>query len=260
MNWISAFRQPVALVIVMFSLAGTPANAQELLANRSLESPLAPANGNNFYATISSWAVSSVVPAQTLPSNIIKPWTGYSGNPTTTPTGGGGHLYVRGFFARPGELRSGEPCIQARHRRVQNQRRFFRSDEQHDQCQNDPRSISRIPDFGHNPQFHSVTSNSIVVTDPTPAGMKLVVTDFAGAGSGPVSFSAGASSLTYTYTSLASASDNVDFSNNSGASWTYAPVTGSDGTDPNVTNIRLRPQGTMAASSTLSFRFRYRIN
>lgn len=110
------------------------------------------------------------------------------------------------------------------------------------------------------PASYTVTNNSIILGDATPANMALVVTDIGGGGSGPAAFTAGASSLTYTFTSLASATDDIEFSNNGGVSWAYTPVVGGNGTDPAVTNVRLRPKGTMAASSTLQFRLRYRVN
>lgn len=110
------------------------------------------------------------------------------------------------------------------------------------------------------PASYTVTNNSIILGDATPANTALVVTDISGGGSGPAAFTAGASGLTYSFISLASATDDIEFSNNGGATWTYTPVAGGDGTDAAVTNIRLRPKGTMAASSTLQFRVRYRVN
>ena len=70
-------------------LCTAPARAQELLSNRSFEMPVAPANGNNFYATIPNWTVINVTPATALPFNIVLPFSGYTGNPTAPPTGGG---------------------------------------------------------------------------------------------------------------------------------------------------------------------------
>ena len=105
-----------------------------------------------------------------------------------------------------------------------------------------------------------MTNNSILIGDATPANSALVVTDIIGAGSGPAAFTAGTSGLTYSFISLASAADDIEFSNNNGLSWTYTPVTGANGTDPAVTNVRLRPKGVMAANTTLQFRLRYRVN
>ena len=78
-----------AAVIVALSFGLSPLAAQELLANNSFESPVTPANGNNFYTTIPGWSIEDVAPAQTQPYNIVRPWSGYAGNPTATPIGGG---------------------------------------------------------------------------------------------------------------------------------------------------------------------------
>lgn len=78
-----------AVVAGMFLAQGSAVRAQELLANRSFESPAAPALGNNFYATIPNWTAINVTPAQAQPFNIIRPHAGYANNPTATPTGGG---------------------------------------------------------------------------------------------------------------------------------------------------------------------------
>ncbi|MFM9851639.1 MAG: hypothetical protein ACKVOJ_02360 [Sphingomonadaceae bacterium] len=69
------------------------ASAQEMLLNRSFESPTAPANGNNFYAAMPNWTTIVVGAAQPQPINIIKTFTGYSGGPTVTPTGGGAQYF-----------------------------------------------------------------------------------------------------------------------------------------------------------------------
>ncbi len=110
------------------------------------------------------------------------------------------------------------------------------------------------------PASYAVTNNSIRLDDATPPSTAIIVTDIGGAGSGPAAFSAGSTGLTYSFVSLASTTDDIEFSNNNGTSWVYTPVAGGTGTDPAVTNVRLRPNGTMAASSTLQFRIRYRVN
>jgi uncharacterized repeat protein (TIGR01451 family) len=113
----------------------------------------------------------------------------------------------------------------------------------------------------------TVNSNTVFVYDAIPANTHLYVTDIGAAGSGPVAFSNGSltSSLTYTFTSLASTTDDVAFSNNGGATYTYTPVANANGVDPNVTHIRINPKGTFAGdpvagapspSFTASFRVR----
>lgn len=123
-----------------------------------------------------------------------------------------------------------------------------------------PGSVAEYIISATSPSSYSVTSNSLLVADTTPANTALVVANIGGAGSGPAAFTAGSTSLTYSFVSLASTTDDIEFSNNGGVSWTYIPVADANGTDPAVTTVRLRPKGTMAAGSTFSFRLRYRLN
>ncbi len=76
------------LALVAYCSLVSASVAVEMLANNSFELPVAPANGNNFYATIPSWTIVDS-PSVTNPANIIKPFAGYAPNPTVTPTGGG---------------------------------------------------------------------------------------------------------------------------------------------------------------------------
>jgi uncharacterized repeat protein (TIGR01451 family) len=80
-------------------------------------------------------------------------------------------------------------------------------------------------------------SNTLVITDPIPADSKFVV--------GSVLFTDGSPSSGLTLSPA-----NVSYSNDNGATWTYTPVAGGDGTDPNVTNLRFSPQGSMAGKTT----------
>jgi uncharacterized repeat protein (TIGR01451 family) len=76
-------------------------------------------------------------------------------------------------------------------------------------------------------------TDSMLVTDPIPANTELFVNDLGGAGSGPVLFIDGTapvnSGLTYTFTSLGSTTDDLEFSNDNGATWTYTPVPDASG-------------------------------
>jgi uncharacterized repeat protein (TIGR01451 family) len=113
-----------------------------------------------------------------------------------------------------------------------------------------------------NPNAYAITANSIVITDPTPAGLHLRVADSGAAGSGPILFEPGSpsSGLTYSYGGPASTTDDVEFSSNGGTTWTYVPTANASGTDPNVTAVRIRPKGAMAANSSFSLRLLYQIN
>jgi len=110
-----------------------------------------------------------------------------------------------------------------------------------------------------NPNAFAATADSLVITDPTVANLKLYVSNISGTSGGPVKFTNGAtaSGLTYTFTSLASTTDDVDFSNNGGSSWTYVPTPDAQGADSTVTHIRIRPKGAMAANSSFSLTFGY---
>jgi hypothetical protein len=109
-----------------------------------------------------------------------------------------------------------------------------------------------------NPATYTVTSNSIIVLDATPANLQLFVSNVS-PGAGPVLFQDGspASGLTYTYTTLGSTTDDVDFSSDGGTTWTYVPTANAQSVDPNVTHMRIRPKGSMAAGSSFTLSFRY---
>lgn len=105
-----------------------------------------------------------------------------------------------------------------------------------------------------NPNAFALTADSIIVTDPTPSALQLYVGNISGVAGGPVKLTDGAtpSSLTYSYTSLAGTTDDVEFSKDNGATWTYTPVPNAQGADSLVTNIRIKPKGAMAANSSFA--------
>lgn len=112
-----------------------------------------------------------------------------------------------------------------------------------------------------NPAAYPIDANSIVITDATPSHLTFFVNNLPSA-SAPVLFQDGgtSSALTFTYTSLSSTSDDVDFSDNGGSSWSYTPTPDASGFDAAVTNIRIRPKGTMAANSSFALIIRYQVN
>ena len=111
-----------------------------------------------------------------------------------------------------------------------------------------------------NPSSTSVDSGTLVVSDPVPAQVDMVVADIAGVASGPVRFVDGtpSSGLTYTFSGLASTTDDVDFSDDGGASWTYVPTPDAGGRDPAVTDIRINPKGEFAGNNA-QFTLRFRV-
>lgn len=111
-----------------------------------------------------------------------------------------------------------------------------------------------------NPAATPIDADSVILSDPVPPQMALRVSDLGGAGSGPVAFANGTppSGLAYAYGSLSSASDDLAFSNDHGATWTYTPVpSGVGGIDPAVTNLRVNPKGVFNANNA-QFRIRFR--
>ena len=113
----------------------------------------------------------------------------------------------------------------------------------------------------------SVDNDSVVVTDAIAADVCMKVADLGAVGSGPVAFQDGAptSNLTYTFISLASTTDDLEFSDDGGASFTYTPAANSLGCDPAITHIRILPSGTFpadtgAGSPQAEFTFRVVIN
>jgi uncharacterized repeat protein (TIGR01451 family) len=109
--------------------------------------------------------------------------------------------------------------------------------------------------------------DSVAVTDPVPAHTSLFVGDLGAPGSGPVVFSDGSppSGLTYTFGGLGNGTDDLDFSNDGGGTWTYTPVPDGNGVDTAVTHVRIHPKGSFngaaggnAPSFTLRLRARVR--
>jgi hypothetical protein len=105
----------------------------------------------------------------------------------------------------------------------------------------------RVTNQGSGP----VDNNAVAIVDSVPANTRLFVGNLGGAGSGPIAFVNGtpSSTLTWTFTALNSLTDDVDFSNNNGATWTYVPVPDANGYDAAVTTVRMRPKGTMPGNA-----------
>ena len=110
-----------------------------------------------------------------------------------------------------------------------------------------------------NPAANPVDANTVFVRDPLPPELMLRVSDLGTAGSGPVSFSDGspASGMTYTFGTLANLTDDLQFSNDHGATWNYVPTPDADGYDGAVTGLRVNPKGVFSPNGgqfTLKFR------
>ena len=96
----------------------------------------------------------------------------------------------------------------------------------------------------------AIDNGTVIFTDALPTEVVLKVDDIDAAGSGLVRFIDGspASGLSYNFSGLSSTTDDVEFSDNGGTSFTYTPVDDGSGVDSNVTHIRIRPSGSFLAS------------
>jgi hypothetical protein len=108
------------------------------------------------------------------------------------------------------------------------------------------------------PSGTAPSNNSVIVTDAIPANLSLFVGTYA-PGPGPVLFTAGGSGLTYGFTSLSNTTDDLEFSNNGGVSWTYGPTADANGVDATITHVRVRPKGSMAPGSSFTINLRARV-
>ena len=109
----------------------------------------------------------------------------------------------------------------------------------------------------------AVDNNSMLVVDKIPVNTRMYVGDLGAPGSGPVQFVNGSpsSALTWTFTALNSNTDDLDFSNDGGVTWTYVPVPDTSGGDAAITDIRMRPKGLMPGQSSgnPSFQLQFRV-
>lgn len=99
-------------------------------------------------------------------------------------------------------------------------------------------------------------SGTVIVRDDGPADAKMCLISRSG---GPVIFAepSGTSGLTYSFSSLGSATDNLEFSNDNGASFNYTPSADGQGCDTAITNFRVRPGGALSASRNFTLTVRY---
>jgi uncharacterized repeat protein (TIGR01451 family) len=93
---------------------------------------------------------------------------------------------------------------------------------------------------------------SLVITDAIPANLALRVTDYDGSTDGPVAFADGATASGIDppdFAALDDLTDDIEFSNDNGASFSYEPIPGANGADPAVTHIRINTSGAMLGDS-----------
>lgn len=106
-----------------------------------------------------------------------------------------------------------------------------------------------------------VDTNTVAISDKIDTNTKLFVGNIGAPGSGPVAFVNGtpSSTLTWTFSTLNSTTDDLDFSSDGGLTWTYVPTADADGCDAAVTDIRMRPKGTMPGGGNPTFDLQFRV-
>lgn len=129
-----------------------------------------------------------------------------------------------------------------------------------------PGAVMQYTIMSSNSGFAATDTDSVTVTDSIPANTEMFVGDIAASGSGPLAFIDGSTSstLSYTFAALGSSTDDLEFSSDGGATFSYTPVPDADGFDSNVTHFRGLTGGAFAASNGInnpgfSFQFRVRV-
>lgn len=120
-----------------------------------------------------------------------------------------------------------------------------------------PGALIEYSIFVSNTGISPVDTDTVLVTDDVPADAKMCLADIGGAG--PVVFTDGGTSsgLTYSYTGVTDTGDDLQFSNDDGATWTYAPTLDADGCDSAITDFRVLPSGAFAPSGSFTLRARF---
>ena len=116
-----------------------------------------------------------------------------------------------------------------------------------------------------NSRSGSTDDSSLVILEPIPLETALFVGDFDGGGA-PVAFDPGVgpsfSGLDFTFSGLGNIMDGLQFSANSGSTWTYVPVPDAEGFDPQITHLRVLPGGRLrgaAPGQTPAFSIGFRV-
>ncbi|WP_454717555.1 hypothetical protein [Caulobacter segnis] len=108
-----------------------------------------------------------------------------------------------------------------------------------------------------NPDTSALASNTMELKIATPANTTIAL-DGDGAGGASVVFTEGspASGLAFSYASSTNLGDDVEFSSDGGSSWLFLPTVATQG---QVTHVRLKPRGAMAAGSNFKISVAYTV-
>ena len=123
-----------------------------------------------------------------------------------------------------------------------------------------PGSKLRIMMRIENPDIVPLDLNTLAVTLPTPAGLRIAL-DGDGTGNGPVvrgDDTTGTTGLRFSYVSPSDGGDDVDFATGSNV-WGYTPVAGDATTQGLVTAVKFNPKGKMAAGTAYTISIPYSV-
>jgi len=121
-----------------------------------------------------------------------------------------------------------------------------------------PGSKRRMTVTVGNPDIAAQDSGVVAVVVATPANTTVAL-DGDGTTSAFAAFTEGspASGLAFSYVSGTSTTDDVEFSSDNGATWTFAPTAATQGS---VTHVRLKTRNAMAAKSNFTVKLAYKVN
>lgn len=106
------------------------------------------------------------------------------------------------------------------------------------------------------------SASGIEFTDQVPPNTSFCLAGFDLSGA-PVVFTDTSfllsSGVGFPFTSIRNTTDNLDFSNNNGVTWSYQPTADADNCDSQITNIRVRFSGSLGAGKTVQLQFRVRV-
>jgi len=109
-----------------------------------------------------------------------------------------------------------------------------------------------------NPDLVALDDGSIAILFKVPAKTSIALDGDGSASATTIGFSDGSptSGTTLAY-SPTNAADDVDFSSDDGATWTYAPTPGNRASEAAVTQVRFRPHGAMKPGSSFTLSIPY---
>lgn len=120
-----------------------------------------------------------------------------------------------------------------------------------------PGSKQRTTATVSNPDTAALASNTMELKIPTPTGSSVSLDGDGGGGAFAVFTEGGpASGLVFAYVSSTSTSDDVEFSSDGGSTWNFQPTAA---TQAQVTHVRLKPRGAMAAGSNFKLSVAYTV-